>query len=714
MPVLSKSELERILLDQDPARLTALERQATSHFQDQIRNYQPVPAEAADNPRIDPLPLVLDLDEFESLGRMVAQIGSALEAFLADVMGPQRLLAAGVIPPDLLWDGAGWEPSWHGLARPGQSLLTFFGIDLIPAEAGWIPTGLQGAFPEGLGRALLQRIALFRAIGALVNSDNVLRLAPFLKEAKDQTIGRFLSDSEAPRVAVWHEELHGDVFEPLFLARYLGYPTVIDRDLTVRSGSVHLKTLQGLRRLDVIWRWVEDLDLDPLGRVPTGFRGVSGLFDVVRQDRLVLLNGPGSGLIERLLPSNLLTPVIRWLLEEEPLFPTRTEGPFPKTALFREGSVWRQAPYTVRLFGVRFRDGWRLLPGGLVHAVLPSSPMPPQKDLWVLAPRPTAQVSLLSGPQRSEELSRLPDFPSRLAEDLYWMGRYTERAWQACSLARKRVEILEDEAGLDEGTPEFLGLVLSRLAELRGEVYTEAALTEHLRHALGLLLDISRQVTDRLSSGMHRLLGELWRLSRAQGNGPSEEHVMNAIDLHLAALNGYITENMTRTPGWYFLDMGRRLERLSLSLDVMAAHFAQEDALRRLGLLLDLFDSSITYRTRYRNLPEMAPVLDLLVADESNPRSLAFQAGLLQDHGRSLPSVGRLGRLQPLETLFLRLSTALRTFDPTVHDRDSFLHEMRSWSELVNACADEVVARYFTQVKSATTIQSRTGGQAGP
>jgi uncharacterized alpha-E superfamily protein len=287
------------------------------------------------------------------------------------------------------------------------------------------------------------------------------------------------------------------------------------------------------------------------------------------------------------------------------------------------------------------------------------------KDTWVLTDGPVEQVTLLLSTSSAERPERhAASVPSRVADHFFWLGRYAERVEDAARVLRAVLQRLAGE-GNDDQDRELVALVpwlvaLGRLpdrfgeqvphGELRGEL---SALIENSRRE-GSVRELLHQVRynatvlrDRLSDDTWRLFNRLENDTRPRGTRlrVSESlDLLNTLVLDLAAFTGMEMENMTRGHGWRFLDLGRRIERSQNLLALLKAtvHLApRNDAV--LGPLLEICDSSMTYRRRYHARPQLAPVLDLLVADDSNPRSLVWQLYQLNRHARQLPRDGMQG-----------------------------------------------------------------------
>jgi uncharacterized circularly permuted ATP-grasp superfamily protein/uncharacterized alpha-E superfamily protein len=330
------------------------------------------------------------------------------------------------------------------------------------------------------------------------------------------------------------------------------------------------------------------------------------------------------------------------------------------------GSRLEARPLVLRAFVASAGDSWVVMPGGLTRVArardVPIVSMQRgggSKDTWVLSNGPVSAATLLTssaGPIRRER--RAGELPSRVADNLFWVGRHAERAEHTMRLLRSAVTRLTDEAATDQ-TPELfallkvlvgLELLPSRvahaipLAEVEHEMLT-FVFRQNPPSGFGKTLNELRRlagaVRDRLSVDTWRILNQLHQDFRLR-HGPIQlsdvtAHV-NRMITDLAAFSGMEMENMARGHGWRFLDIGRRLER-SINLTALirqaAIVRAPENAL--LEPLLEIADSLMTYRRRYFARPLLPLVLDLLLADSTNARALAFQLDALTGHVKQLP-----------------------------------------------------------------------------
>jgi uncharacterized alpha-E superfamily protein len=596
-------------------------------------------------------------------------------------------------------------------------------------------------------------------------------------------------------------------FSHAYLARYLGMTLVEPGDLAVRDGEAHLKTLEGLRRVDVVLRGAPSLGIDPLYASGIGAIAPPGVVRAARLGRVAFANAIGAGLLDGRALAPFSGALIRRLLGEEPLLeeadhlwlgepeaqarwladregwrvtPMRavSRGPLAgedrlsglshaaaARLLAREG--WRHVarraiatgltpslrdgrldatPWAMRLFVVAGPDGWRCMPGGLAF----SSPEPTvdglpwrgvAKDVWVVdaaaaAAAQPAATSRLTQHRRTAHLRRTGrELLSRVADNLFWLGRYAERADISLRVLKVVIERMIDAPRRDSA-PDLLHALLSlRLedvkegeppASLRARIVRLAldnAEPNGVRRAIESVYWNANDTRAHLSRDAWRDVGALhanpvWRLPpephRALSLGAPVEEAIRV----LAAFAGASHENMTRNFAWRFLELGRRLQRALLVTQMFRALVARaaEDEPGRLFALLQLCDSFFAYRSRYLTTPEATPAIDLLILDESNPRSLAFQVAAMEAVLAELPRPTPYRN--PEHRIVLRLLTDLRTVDAAQlgeTDADGARVRLaalleRAEEELGNV--SELVAKaYFAHAEPVLTAVSSARGR---
>ncbi|HEY6722207.1 MAG TPA: circularly permuted type 2 ATP-grasp protein [Burkholderiales bacterium] len=337
----------------------------------------------------------------------------------------------------------------------------------------------------------------------------------------------------------------------------------------------------------------------------------------------------------------------------------------------------------LRVYACASPNGYVVMPGGLTRVasedarVISMQRGGSSKDTWVLAAGQVNTFSMLRRALGPQELVRAgTNLSSRVVENLYWFGRYCERCDATARLLRVAlVRLVDDMPGDDASARPVLVALLRRAEILEPDERDpdDSELVSELRAAIGDdqrpgLASGLRELGRVASHLRERLSLDNWRALNRIGRGRSNTRtatlpdLLAELDVTIAAfttLSGFALDGMTRDPGWRFLSVGRRIERmqtLSTTLKYALAGPADADP----SWLLRLADSIITYRARYSARPEWLPVLDLLVCDDANPRSIAFQVHGLHDYTRRLSEMfGDIGD-EKLEAA----RAALRALDP--------------------------------------------------
>jgi uncharacterized circularly permuted ATP-grasp superfamily protein/uncharacterized alpha-E superfamily protein len=388
-------------------------------------------------------------------------------------------------------------------------------------------------------------------------------------------------------------------------------------------------------------------------------------------------------------------------------------------------------PMMLRVYLTAHGDSYVAMPGGLGRvAGEPGGSLVSlqagggSKDVWVLADKSDKSPVALRNQTSAVRLMRgARDMPSRVADNLYWFGRYVERADNTARILRTALVRAGSTAAFGASGERPIALsLLSRLFK------TAKTLTDDQRvlaiiatafgpnHSDGLRFTAER-IHRMASLTRDRLSPDTWRavnhLVQSVTPSDSEEalpledalNCLNNMVLALEALSGLVMENMTRGLAWRFVDVGRRLERSIHMLDLLSGVLphGQAPVAAALDVLLEISDSSMTYRSRYLSTPQFAPVWDLLMVDESNPRSLAFQLAALADHMDRLAAHRRTTFLGPEQRLTVWLTGAVRTAEVErlcVTDEDGEVRALARFMEMLRSklweLSEEVTKQYFT------------------
>jgi len=364
----------------------------------------------------------------------------------------------------------------------------------------------------------------------------------------------------------------------------------------------------------------------------------------------------------------------------------RSSAPVAVSGHFEPWSV------ALRTFLVTSGDNFDVMPGGLARVArspetldVSVSAGEGSKDAWVLSDEPVRPVSLLRQKSDRIELRRSgSELPSRVADNLYWLGRHVARADGAARLLRTLISRLATESEATE-VPEralllrcaaALGQIDYRMitsdvpieSSLPGSVLDEQR-PSSMRSLLATMYRTAWTVRDRLSFDAWRIVTRLSGDFPEADGGPQGFNELlpplNRTVVDLAAFSGLVADSMTRSQGWRFLDIGRRLEHalhVTRLLSAAAPDLGREEA-SVLESLLDACDSLMTYRSRYMANLQASAVLDLLLTDETNPRSVAFQLETLVRHLDNLPHDDRQAGLRTEQRQAMGLLYAVRNLD---------------------------------------------------
>ncbi|MGI9125066.1 MAG: circularly permuted type 2 ATP-grasp protein, partial [Mycobacterium sp.] len=551
-------------------------------------------------------------------------------------------------------------------------------------------------------------------------------------------------------------------FDQAYLATVLGFPLVESADLVVRDGKLWMRSLGTLKQVDVVLRRVDADYTDPLDLRPESRLGVAGLVEVQRRGTVTVVNSLGSGILESAGLQRFLPELCDQFLGERPLLAgpasywggieaershllarlptlvikstTGTEtilGPALSAAQLQElgariaaapwhwvgqeppqfssaptahdGAELSAAGVGMRLFTVAQRSGYAAMVGGLGY-VLGSEPgafklnKVAAKDIWVRPqPRATTEQSITVSPPRLTGKMRFTSSP-RVLSDLFWIGRYCERAEDMARLlivSRERYHEFRNRPGVegagclpvllealrrvtDDGTGESTtgDYTLAAAPRTLWALTADRLCPGSLAQSVERLALAARAVRDQMSNDTWMVLGAVERtLSRQAGAEPGDPQ-RPADDTALAAaqqrtlagmlaLSGMAAESMVRDPGWTMMDIGKRIERGLTLVALLRATLATAHSPGAEQTITDSIliacESSVIYRRRNLGQASVAAVAELLLFDESNPRSLAYQTDRLRTNLRSLP--GGSGSSRPAQ-LVEDISARLRRSDP--------------------------------------------------
>ena len=274
------------------------------------------PASTVQPWRVDLVPLIFSPEEWRELERGLIQRARLFEAMLADLYGPQRLLATGAIPHQLVFSDPSYlRPCQH--LQPAGGYIQFFAADLARGPDGrWRVIDTHTETPAGIGYALANRMVHTNVAGDIFGACHAQRLAPFFQQMQTALARR--ANRPDPSIALLTPgPRHNDFFSHAYLARYLGLLLVEGGDLRVVGDRVSLKTLEGLMPIDLIVRCIAGAVADPLELDSSGFAGPVGLLQAVREQSDLVVNSLGSALAENRGLGSYLPRLANELLRED-------------------------------------------------------------------------------------------------------------------------------------------------------------------------------------------------------------------------------------------------------------------------------------------------------------------------------------------------------------------------------------------------------------
>jgi len=433
----------------------------------------------------------------------------------------------------------------------------------------------------------------------------------------------------------------------------------------------------------------------------------------------------------------------------------------PSTAPALIGQHLEPRPSVLRTFLVAEEDGYAVMSGGLGRVALSAEgPLITSKlgglgkDAWVLASEPERKETLLVAREsQTPAVTQESEVSSRVADNLFWIGRYAERAEGLVRLLRITIFKLAERAdfGGSKGQSCCLRSLLQALTN-QSQAFpgfigegAEARLRNPLPEMLSLISDPARlgglpqtlqalgqaaySVRDRLSVDTWRIISDIEGRLRALTDRPPSQLSLALDELDplvtsLVAFSGLTQENMTHNEGWHFLEAGRRLERGSslaaLLRSTLTPVVTEQDETTLIEAVLGVTDSLITYRRRYRAGTRVGALLDLVFQDEGNPRALAYQLAKLEQLVSEMPrgdlAVGRTLAerlvLRSLTEVRLAEIDALAQPDPEGLRRLALDAMLKSLDDQLAAVSDALTAQYFRHEEQPHSLLRRLGAAA--
>jgi len=706
------------------------------------------------------VPVLIHETEWTQIAEGLTQRADLLEEVVADLYGPNRLIAEGHLPAALIGMSKEWLRPLVGVRPRSGHFLNFvaFEIGRGPDGAWWV-LGDRTEAPSGAGFALENRVATSRVYSDLFPAANVHRLAGFFQTFRNDL--RSLQTDRDSQVAILTPGLLNDTyFEHAYIARYLGFMLLEGEDLTVEQGQLMVRTVAGLAPISVLWRRLDASYADPLELDEGSQLGTPGLVEAVRQGNVTMVNALGAGVLEmRALLAFLpricqalrgealkLPNIATWWCGQEaerehvrvnaermmigPALSNRlpfeisratwaggnidlrqhasidalldAEGPrlvgqegvtLSTTPAYVDGRL-APRPMTLRVFLARTSNGWQVMPGGYARigrtedaAAVAMQRGGSAADVWVVSDAPVQPLSMLPTSEAPYQRSEVGVLPARAGDNLYWLGRYVERAEGAIRLLRAYHLRLAETA---DPTSPLLTCLHDHLEA--GGVDPSKVIPDRLQETLAAAIGSASHVRDRFSLDGWMALNDLARsadrMSATAVVGDDTARAMSVLLRKITGFSGLVHDNMYRSNGWMFLSIGRSLER-SLAMSYALATFADEAAPEgALDLAVEVGDSAMTHRRRFAVATNRNTVIDLLALDAINPRSILYHLTEIRRHVADLPGAEAKRQMSPLSRAVLQTHTELAVRTPETLDTEALLQvaeEIAGLSNLLSA-----------------------------
>jgi uncharacterized circularly permuted ATP-grasp superfamily protein/uncharacterized alpha-E superfamily protein len=689
---------------------------------------------------LDAVPNIIGSEDWAQIESGLLERAELFNLILRDCYGPRTLLRHGVLPPEALFSHAGFLRACQGIQLPGEHELILHAVDMVRRPDGSMCVlSDRTQAPNGAGYVLENRTVMSRVFPSIYRESHVHRIASFYQRLRLKLTSLSPTDDLPCIALLTHGAQDETRFEYAYLANYLGLPLVQSGDLVVRNGFLWMKSLDGLTRVDVLLRQVDDLYCDPVELRSDSRRGVPGLLEVIRSGRVAVVNPLGCGVLENPVLLKFLPQISRALLGREPrlssvktywcgdpkdlAFVTANIHQLIIKPIFRGSgmvSIWggdldreQQAgllarinakpyqfvgqerlnkahlptftdralvsrPFILRTFSIATDSSYMVMPGGMTRighnpggGVISMQSASPSKDTWVTATEPERFVQSEAATD-SLGINMDPSvvsLPSRVVENLYWMGRYAERGEAGLRLLRTVFVLLNGEepinldakrillqavtkvTGTQPGFMNAADTLLNAPDEELLRVIRDGSRVGSIKSTLNSMLASAEESKELLSTDTLRVINDLYDeldgmdAALAGGLASAPEEALDPLVTGLIALSGLMQENMVRSVGWRFMELGKRVERaeqIITTLKMLTAPVPGEaDRSTLLIALLTAMDVVITYRRRGRQRAGIELGLELVMLDPGNPRSLLFQLERLQHHLVELPGMKR-------------------------------------------------------------------------
>jgi len=766
------------------------------------------------------VPFIMHKNEWEEVERGLKQRAHLLDLVVKDIYGNRDLLKKGIIPHEVIFGHRGFLRQCDGIELNTEKYLSLYGADLSRGPDGrmWVVNDRTQA-PSGMGYALENRTIAKRVIPDLYKNIHVGVEDWFFDDFDQLLINAAPQKKQNPTIVVLTPGPHNETyFEHAYLASYYGYPLVRGSDLVVREGKLWMKSLKELKQIDVIYRRVDDIFVDPLELREDSYLGVAGLLNVIRNKNVSVINPIGVGIIENsglipfmpaiakyflneklILPqiatwwcgqekeldlvlSNISNLVIKRIdrsnresivfaefldnkeleilknkVKSQPhLYVAQEKIKFSTVPNFFEGKL-EPRNMVCRTFTIAKGNTYRVMSGGLVRVSSTTENLRvsnqrggTSKDFCIIDENAKKIKNVFYKDKTTPILTGLNDLPSLTAENLYWAGRYINRALVTSRHLRM---VLKQMINIDDTINPYnstkLSILLQSVTQLTNTfpgfignnkqgpvndvkkeliaVVLDKNKSGSLAHTLSMFNNSYYSIRNLWSADMWRVFDSIHKLWSTIQNENHEivtyKSLIKTLDqliTRLIAFMGLVEESILVDQGLLLYFIGLNLEGAMLHvtncqsmLTVASDDYIQYEVLEA---LLQSHESLNIYRYSYRSHITIESVLSLILLDQKYVRSITYLVGRTKKDLQSLPNSNVVQVVQDYEKAifeaYTKLSSSTASNLALISFENNYVREnlkqlLSELSELFYDTSKGISDTYFNHIKNQSQLTSQ-------